>query len=130
MATVFLILIASTPLAELWFVRISALTPALAKLARISLWFALLNPGLNVFVSFYQGILLHARKTRGITESVIVFLAVAGAILWGGVALQEFVGVYVAWTAFSVGFFTQTLYLWYRSRPEQQILKLRDALGE
>lgn len=129
-ATVFMILIASTPLAELWFTRISALTPALTELARGALWFALLNPGLSVFVSFYQGILLQARKTRGITESVIVFLTVAVAILWGGVALQEFVGVYVGWTAFSVGFFAQTLYLWYRSRPARQILKLRDAVGD
>lgn len=128
LATVFLVLIALTPLSEFWFERISALTPALAGLAQSALWFALPNPGLNVFTSFYQGILLHSRKTRGITESVVVFFIVTGLILWGGVISQVAEGVYVAWLAFSSGFFAQTIYLWHRSRPEQRSLRVRDAI--
>lgn len=128
LATIFLVLIALTPLSVLWFERISALTPGLAALAQSALWFALPNPGLNVFTSFYQGILLHSRKTRGITESVIVFLIMTGAILWIGVMTQIAEGVYVAWLAFSSGFLLQTLYLWFRSRPEQRLLKIRDSV--
>jgi hypothetical protein len=130
LATIFLVLIALTPLSDLWFEGISGLTPALASLAQSALWFALPNPGLNVFTSFFQGILLHSRKTRGITESVVVFLLVTGVILWIGVALQIAAGVNMAWLAFSSGFLVQTLYLWYRSRPEQKLLKIRDAIGD
>jgi hypothetical protein len=129
LATVFLVLIALTPLSEFWFERISALTPALAGLAQSALWFALPNPGLNVFTSFFQGILLHSRKTRGITESVVIFLIITGSILWIGVISQIAEGVHVAWLAFSLGFFAQTLYLWVRSRPERKLLKLRDTVG-
>lgn len=128
LATVFLVLIALTPLSEVWFERISGLTPALAGLAQSALWFALPNPGLNVFTSFFQGILLHSRKTRGITESVVVFILVTGLILWIGVASQIAEGVYVTWLAFSSGFLMQTLYLWLRSRPQRQILKVRDSI--
>jgi hypothetical protein len=130
LATVFLVLAASSPLSEFWFVRISALTPALTGLARSALWYALPNPGLNVFTSFFQGVLLHSRKTRGITESVVIFLIVSGLILWIGVSTQIAEGVYVAWLAFSLGFFSQTVFLWYRSRPEQQLLKVRDSVGD
>jgi hypothetical protein len=126
-ATVFLVLIALTPLSELWFVRISALTPGLAGLAQSALWYALPNPGLNVFTSFFQGILLHSRNTRGITESVVIFLIVTGSILWVGVITQIAEGVYVAWLAFSSGFVAQTIYLWVRSRPERKLLKVRDS---
>jgi hypothetical protein len=128
LATVFLVLVASTPLSEFWFVRISALTPALTGLAQSALWYALPNPGLNVFTSFFQGVLLHSRKTRGITEAVVIFLFVAGLTLWIGVRTQIAEGVYVAWLAFSLGFFSQTVFLWYRSRPAQQLLKVRDAV--
>jgi hypothetical protein len=129
LATVFLVLIALTPLSEVWFERISGLTPALAGLAQSALWFALPNPGLNVFTSFFQGILLHSRKTRGITESVVVFIFVTGLILWIGVASQIAEGVYVTWLAFSSGFLMQTLYLWLRSRPQRQLLKIRDSVS-
>ena len=60
---------------------------------------------------------------------MIVFLLVTGVILWVGVVSQIAEGVYIAWLAFSTGFAMQTLYLWYRSRPEQKLLKIRDSVN-
>jgi hypothetical protein len=111
-----LLLILTTPVADLWFRRLSGLSVELATLSKAALWFALPAPALSVLQSFFQGILLNNEKTRGITESMIVFLFVAGAILWVGIATQAYVGVYVAWIAFSAGYLAQSAYLWLRSR--------------
>jgi hypothetical protein len=65
-----LLLIALTPLGGLWFARVTALSAPLAQMASQSLFFALILPALSVYQSWYQGVLLHSRRTAGISESV------------------------------------------------------------
>ena len=81
LTSVSLLTIAATPLATFWFGRVSALSPRLVALARIGLWIALPLPGLNAFQSWYQGTIVHSRRTRAITEAVAIFLLTDGAIL-------------------------------------------------
>jgi hypothetical protein len=115
--TTLLILLAATPLSGWWFETVSGLSPDLAELARNSVWFALLLPAFNVYQSWYQGILLHMRKTRGITEAIAISLAVSLVVLISGVSLGTFPGLYVGWAAFTLGGLAQMFWLRRRSIP-------------
>lgn len=116
LVTLLLLIVVATPLAQIWFERVTGLKPDLAALSRRGLWVALLMPGLNVLQSWYQGLLVHRRHTRAITEAIVVYLVSSGAILWGGVAWGQMAGLYVGLAAIGFGRLTQTIWLWYRSR--------------
>lgn len=120
--TALLLLAAATPLSAFWFGRVSALSPRLATLASRGLWLALPLPGLNVLQSWYQGTIVHSRRTRGITEAILAFLLVTSAILWAGAALGQLPGLYIGMAAFAVGRALQTVWLWWRSRPAMRSL--------
>jgi hypothetical protein len=116
LVSLILLLVAVTPLARLWFAGLSALKPELAALAQAGLWLCLPLPALNVLQSWFQGRLVHARRTRSITASVVVYLAtnvaaLVGGVLWGGAA-----GVYVGLAALTLGMGAQTAWLWWASR--------------
>ncbi|HUV12832.1 MAG TPA: hypothetical protein VMY18_04255, partial [Acidobacteriota bacterium] len=114
--SVLLMLVASTSLSSIWFVGVSGLTPALGDLAGVAIWFGILLPGLSPLQNLYQGILVHRKQTRSITESVILFLCVCGGLLWAGVKWAPFTGIYVGLAAFALGAFSQVLWLAWRSR--------------
>lgn len=81
-----------------------------------SLFFLLPLPALAVVQSYFQGLILHSRRTRSITESVAVFLgavavALLASVLWGGAT-----GLYLAVLAVSLGELLRTGWLWLRSR--------------
>ncbi len=124
--TILLFLAAGTELSTFWFGRVSALAPALVDISRKALWFALLLPGLNALLSWFQGLILHSRRTRGITEAVFISLCTTGLVLVLGVAWGRTTGLYVGWAAFSLGALTQSLWLWRRSRPAVKMLTLKD----
>jgi hypothetical protein len=125
--TAVLVLFVVTPLSELWFGRISALPPGLAELARSSLWLALPLPALSALQSLYQGAIVHSRRTRGITEAVIVYLVANVMLLWFGVAWGQAIGLYVGLAAFTVSTAVQTGWLGWRSRPALRAVAIRDA---
>ena len=105
-----------SPLAALWFGVLSGLAPELARVARTAVLCALPLPGLTALQSWYQGLLVHERKTRGITESVVVCLLVASLFLILGVAWQGMTGIYLAQGALTLGGLAQTAWLWRRCR--------------
>jgi hypothetical protein len=115
--TAALLLISATPLSKFWFESVSALSPALAELARSGLWLALPLPALSVLQSWYQGAILHGRRTRGITEAVVIYLCTSAAILISGVLWGQTTGLYIGIAAMSLSVFTQTAWLWRRARP-------------
>jgi hypothetical protein len=127
LTTVLLLIMVATPLATLWFKQVTVITPSLVALTRQALWLGLLLPGLRVLQSWYQGAITYSRQTRGITESIVVFLLTSGVILWAGVAWGQAAGIYVSMLAFVTGFLTQTGWLWQRSRPVIQAVHARDA---
>jgi hypothetical protein len=126
--TALLLAITATPLSEIWFGRISGLSPGLASLAIAGMWISLPMPGLSVFQSWYQGVILHGRRTRGISEAVLVFLVTCSAILWAGVTWGRVTGLYVGLAAFVIATFTQTIWLWVRSRPVEHNIFERDRV--
>jgi hypothetical protein len=121
-----LLLLAGTPLSRFWFEDISALSPGLASLAIAGLWVTLPLPALNVWQSWYQGSILYSKRTRGITESVVIYLLTSALILIGGVVWGKTTGLYIGLAALVLSVFTQTSWLWYRSRPAVRQVERRD----
>jgi hypothetical protein len=124
-----IMLVALTPLSHIWFQVISGLEQNLADMAAIGLVIGIPTAGLAVLQSWFQGLLLHGSRTRGITEAVVIFLTACGAFLWIGVTWGEYTGLFWAMGSFTVAMLLQTLWLWYRSRPEERIVRERDLLA-
>ena len=68
-------------------------------------------PWLSTFQSWYQGTVVHARRTRAITESMVVYIVVIGAVLWAGVATQRYAGLPVVMLATVLANLAQMMYL-------------------
>lgn len=118
----------ASPLAGIWFRQISGLSSELAALAVAGMWFALPMPALSVLQSWYQGMILHDRRTRGITEAVVIFLIACTLFLWSGVLWGRVVGLYVGLSSFVLAMALQTAWLWLRSRPaEATVLALESS---
>ncbi|HJO05181.1 MAG TPA: hypothetical protein QGG47_14535 [Acidobacteriota bacterium] len=100
-------LLAFTPLANFLLVHLSGLTPELATLAGNGLKIAVLLPAVGVLQNRYVGVLVHRRRTRPITESMVAFLSISIAGLIVGVRWGEVPGVYVAYAAFTAGHLAQ-----------------------
>jgi len=116
----FLLLLAATPLASAWFEGFVGLDRSLAELARSGLWMGILLPGLTVAHSWWQGRLVHHHRTRGIPESVAIYLVSATAVAIAGVVSARFIGIYVTLIAMSLGATLQACWLWYRHRELDQ----------
>ncbi|HYM81755.1 MAG TPA: hypothetical protein VEY91_10160 [Candidatus Limnocylindria bacterium] len=112
-----LLLVAATPLARVWFGQVSNLPPALAAMGVTALWIVVLLPALNVYQSLYQGAIVNSHRTRGITESVIVLLAVAGLVLMAGISYGRADGLVVGQIAMIASSVAQLGWLWFRARP-------------
>ena len=106
-----------TPLAGLWFGRVVALPPALIPLAQVGLWIGLLAPAFAVLESWFNGLLLHSRKTRGITEGVFIGLIVIMTVLTVGIVLGSVSGVHVVTAALVCGAVARLAWLRQRARP-------------
>jgi hypothetical protein len=120
------LLMAATPLAALWFGRLSALQPELADLARAGFWLALPLPAASVLQSWYQGAIMFSRRTGGIPESVVIFLLAVLAVLGSGIAWGGMTGLYVGMGGLVVANLAQTAWLWLRSRAVMQAVSQRD----
>lgn len=121
------IAVAATPLASVWFGTVTGLHDRLLGLARSGFWFALLLPGITVSQSWFQGIILHSRKTRSITEAILVYLVTIAVLLTGGVLWGKIDGIYVALIGMSVAEILRNGWLWWKSRPAWRRLLQRDS---
>ena len=122
------LLIMATPLSEFWFQIVSALPASLATIAQISIWITLPMPALAVLQSWYQGAILHSRKTRGITEAVVIYLFFNVLTLILGVIWGRVIGLYIGLASFVLSTFIQTVWLWYRSKHAIYTVRRRDSL--
>ncbi len=119
-SVVFLVVIA-TPLDAIWMSDVSGLAPALSAFACAALPWLALVPGLTVLQSAVQGVLVHRRRTRPITEAVAAYLVVNLGLLATGVVAARWAGLPVGLVALAVGTLAQAAWLgvrvWGRS-PE------------
>lgn len=128
-----LLIMAATPLASLWFAQVAALPAALAAPAQAVLLFSVALPGLTVIQSWHQGILMNERRTRGITEAMLLSLlshvgVLVVGVLWGGLP-----GLYVGMAALLAGNLARSGWLWVRTRASlrtRRALQLLPATGD
>lgn len=113
MSTLGLALLLS-PAGTWWFGRLIALRPELAPLALAGLWLSLPIIVLTPWLNWYQGRLVQTGRTRGITESTVVHLAVLGILLPAGIGLA--VGPGLAMTAGAMTVATVLQVGWLRRR--------------
>lgn len=125
--TVGLGLAVATPLADVWFGRVMGLPDDLRAMAGVATLLALALPGLRVVQSWYQGVIVAAQRTRGISESVVVFLLVVAAGLGVGVAWAGPAGAYVGTVAMVAGVAAQTIWLAWRAAPLLAYAKASDG---
>jgi hypothetical protein len=109
-------LFALSPLSASWFGTLSGLTPELARISVVAVLCALPLPACSTLQSWYQGVLVHERRTRGVTEAVVLCLLTAALALALGVAWQGLTGIYLAQGALALGGLVQTAWLWWRCR--------------
>jgi hypothetical protein len=126
----FMLLFLVTPASMWWFTRVSSLSLPLARMANTSLWWMLLCSGLAAVFCWYQGLILHCRRTRGLSESIVVSLVVEVLVLVVGIVWGRFTGLYVASFAFLLSYSAQIAWLYLRSRPVVKVLLLRDSSNE
>jgi len=124
-----LLVAAATPISSLWFAVVSALPPPLAAMGHIGLWLAILVPGLSAYQSWYQGAIVHSRRTRGVTEAVSLYLGVSAAFLAAGVALARPTGLYAALVAMTTGLLSQIVWLRIRARAPLRALAAASAVA-
>lgn len=114
-ATAVLALLALTPLGGLWFGQVSGMSVELTALAASAVLFAVLMPGYAVAQSYHQGVLVFEKRTRPITEAVVLYMLICSLCLVLGVAfLTEIPGIYVALVSFTIAGLAQTGWLWWR----------------
>ena len=115
MLTVFLALIAFTPLAKLYFNNVAGLKPSLAALAIPAFVLCVLWQALSVFSNLYQGVIVFAGQTRYVSESVTISVVVTAVLLLLGVVLKTYPGLIVGVIAFVAGNVSQLVWLLWRS---------------
>ncbi|MCE5209532.1 MAG: hypothetical protein LLG42_14635 [Chloroflexi bacterium] len=128
--TIVVLVIFLTPISRLWFEQVTGLSGELSELARSSLVYVLAVPPLSVYQSWFQGSILYSRKTKSITESVILYLVVFVFVLIAGVIWGKATGLYVGAAAFGLANVAQTFWLFIRSRDILAQIHQRDMLKE
>ncbi len=118
---------ALTPVGLEWFRRVAALPADLLPLATVALAWLALTPAGSALQSYYQGILVHSRRTHAVTESVVVTLVATALVLTAGVVTQRGPGIHFAAAGLTVGVIVQVGWLALRSRAERAALRARDA---
>ncbi len=103
--------IAWTPLADLWLLRVSGLTPELAAFAKVPLRIITLLPAMSVLLSLQRSLLVARRSTGPITWASVLEVAGIAAVLLLTIALGDWVGVTAASTAYVAGRLLANVYL-------------------
>ena len=106
-------LLALTPLGSVWFDVVSGLPEDLTALSRASLPLAILMPCYAVVQNHLQGLMVARKRTRPVTEAVVLYLIVCAACLLAGMRWMPNVpGIQVTLIAFNVAGLAQTWWLW------------------
>ena len=115
-----LLLIAMTPLADLWLIRVSGLSPLLAEFSMLPLQLMALLPAMTVMTAYLRALLMGGQATRPIStatalEAIVIVLVLTGLLLQGGLA-----GAVCAALAYLVG---RVVAIVWMVLPVRQILR-------
>ena len=111
-----LAIVAFTPIAGWWFGSVTDLDPELVPLACTAFAWTLLLPWASFQISLYQGVLVHHRMTRQVTESVIVNVTFFTGSLLLLTIFDPMDGASAAMLATTIGVLAHVAWLRYRMR--------------
>jgi hypothetical protein len=111
-----MLLLALTPLAYIWFSRVSGLPQDLALLASQAFLLFIPSSIISPLNSWFSGTLLHIRKSRALTEGMVIYLVVYTVTLWTSRALVDASGIYIAVGSAMLASITQTMWLAFRAQ--------------
>jgi hypothetical protein len=106
-----LALIAFTPASQVWFQKISGLSPALAGFANLPTRILVLIPALSVILSMQRGVLVAFKKTKPITVATMIEVVCIFGVLALTLRVLDLVGVMGAALALLCGRTLANLYL-------------------
>jgi hypothetical protein len=109
--TVLISVLALTPLADLWFIKISGLSTELAGLSYLPLKIMIILPALSVLLNFQRSSLIINGTTGPISIATAIELVGIILVLLVCVAFMNMVGVVAASIAFVVGKGLSNMYL-------------------
>ena len=104
-------LIAYTPLASIWFLDISGLTPELSAFAFRPVQILALFPAGSVWMAFQRAVLVHARETTSITWASVAEVATVVTVLAVTIHSLSWVGAVAAATGILLGRIVGNLWL-------------------
>lgn len=122
--TAAMVMVAVTPLADLWYVQVMGLDPTLSGVARTATLILVPIPGLTTLISWRRGLLIHVKQTAPISQSVLINIAVLGVVMAGAILLQPAPGAVLAAAALSASVSVEWLFLSWRCRPVARRLYL------
>jgi len=117
-----LLLLTVTPLGRFYVGELSGLRPELTDLGLRAMWLVVPMPALSVAIHYFQGILVHGRRTMAVTEAVAVNFAAMVGLLALGVYFGGMTGLFVGLGAHLAGNLIQTAWLAHRSRSARRRL--------
>lgn len=106
-----LIIIAFTPLADIWFINVSGLTGILADLAAEPLMIMSFFPALTVFICFQRGALVSIKNTKPITYGTAVEFITIIVVLFVSIKYFSAIGAIAATVSFVFGRIAANIYL-------------------
>lgn len=114
--TAFMALLAASGFAASWFHQVSGLDAVKSQIAGHAFWLLVPLGILAPLGAWFSGAIIYSRKTRGITEGMVVYLASFTLALTVGSAVLPVNGLYIVTGASTLSSGMQTLWLWWRSR--------------
>jgi Na+-driven multidrug efflux pump len=122
-ADVILMIIAFSPLAEIWFKVVSGLSDSLTDFARLPLMIMSFFPAFTVLISFQRAVLVQAKDTKQITYGTAIEFI--GILIVVAICIKVFalVGAVAATIAFVLGRLAACGYL---TPPSIRALKIKD----
>jgi hypothetical protein len=115
-----LIIIAFSPLADVWFNKVSGLSAGLTQFARIPLMVMSIFPMFTVLISFQRALLVDSKTTGPITSATIAEFGGIVIVLFICVKFLSLPGAVAATTAFVLGRICANIYL---TKPVLKIIK-------
>ena len=123
-STLMLMLIAFTPLADLWYVGLSGLSPELAAFAHTPTQILAIIPAFSVLLCLQRALLVNARHTKPITVATMIEVAIIFAVLYITIVYGGMIGAVAAAIALLIGRLGANSYL---LRPYAAILRADEA---
>ncbi len=120
--TAFMVLIAATPLAQTWFGKVSGLEAEAVQVASQAFWLLVPLGILAPLGAWFSGVILNTRKTRAITEGMLVYLGTFSLVLAASSAVVKTNGLFLVTAASLAASVFQIGWLGLRSRKARKIL--------